>query len=215
MKIVMLGPPGIGKGSYAKELSKRLNIPHISTGDIFREEIKKNTDLGKRVRSYVEKGELVPDDIVVEVVRRRLSESDCAKGFILDGYPRTLRQAEELDKITKIDLVFNFVAPLEVIIDRVSGRRICRKCGAIYHIKYKPPRKEGVCDICGGELYQREDDKPEIVRNRLKIYEEQFRPIVQYYKNKGILVTVNAARTIDEVVKECVSIIKKLESYKV
>lgn len=209
MRIVLLGPPGIGKGSYAKELSKRLDIPHISTGDIFREEIKKETELGKKVKEYVEKGELVPDEIVIEVVRNRLSQPDCQKGFILDGFPRTLNQAKALDEITKIDIVFNFEAPIEVIIDRVSGRRICKKCGAIYHIKYNPPQKDGICDICGGELYQREDDKPEIVKHRLEVYNKQFKPIVEYYKEKGILVTVNAARKINEVVDECIAILKR------
>lgn len=209
MRIVLLGPPGIGKGSYAKELSKRLDIPHISTGDIFREEIKKETELGKKVKEYVEKGELVPDEIVIEVVRNRLSQPDCQKGFILDGFPRTLNQAKALDEITKIDIVFNFEAPIEVIIDRVSGRRICKKCGAIYHIKYNPPKKDGICDICGGELYQREDDKPEIVKHRLEVYNKQFKPIVEYYKEKGILVTVNAARKINEVVDECIAILKR------
>ena len=205
----MLGPPGIGKGSYAKELSKRLGIPHISTGDIFREEIKKETELGKKVKEYVEKGELVPDEIVIEVVRNRLSQPDCQKGFILDGFPRTLNQAKALDEITKIDIVFNFEAPIEVIIDRVSGRRICKKCGAIYHIKYNPPKKDGICDICEGELYQREDDKPEIVKHRLEVYNKQFKPIVEYYKEKGILVTVNAARKINKVVDECIAILKR------
>jgi len=209
MRIVLLGPPGIGKGSYAKELSKRLGIPHISTGDIFREEIKKETELGKKVKKYVEKGELVPDEIVIEVVRNRLSQPDCQKGFILDGFPRTLIQAKALNEITKIDIVFNFEAPIDVIIDRVSGRRICRKCGAIYHIRYNPPKKNGICDICGGELYQREDDKPEIVKHRLELYDKQFKPIVEYYEKKGLLVTINAARKINEVVDECISIIKK------
>ncbi|RLE94571.1 MAG: adenylate kinase [Thermoprotei archaeon] len=209
MRIVLLGPPGIGKGSYAKELSKRLGIPHISTGDIFREEIKKETELGKKVKEYVEKGELVPDEIVIEVVRNRLSQPDCQKGFILDGFPRTLNQAKALDEITKIDIVFNFEAPIEVIIDRVSGRRICKKCGAIYHIKYNPPKKDGICDICEGELYQREDDKPEIVKHRLEVYNKQFKPIVEYYKEKGILVTVNAARKINKVVDECIAILKR------
>ena len=209
MNLIFLGPPGVGKGTYADMVSKILKIPHISTGDIFRDEIKKGTELGKLVKQYVEKGELVPDEIVIEVVRRRLSMEDCKKGFILDGYPRTLKQAIELDKIVKVDLAIHFVAPEEVIIERISGRRICRRCGAIYHIKFMPPKKPGICDRCGGPLYQREDDKPEVVRHRLKVYYERFKPILEYYKNKGILVEVNAGRKAEEVVKDVLKILKE------
>ncbi len=209
MNLIFLGPPGVGKGTYADMISKILKIPHISTGDIFRDEIKKGTELGKLVKQYVEKGELVPDEIVIEVVRRRLSMEDCKKGFILDGYPRTLKQAIELDKIVKVDLAIHFVAPEEVIIERISGRRICRRCGAIYHIKFMPPKKPGICDRCGGPLYQREDDKPEVVRHRLKVYYERFKPILEYYKNKGILVEVNAGRKAEEVVKDVLKILKE------
>lgn len=209
MNLIFLGPPGVGKGTYADMVSKILKIPHISTGDIFRDEIKKGTELGKLVKQYVEKGELVPDEIVIEVVRRRLSMEDCKKGFILDGYPRTLKQAIELDKIVKVDLAIHFIAPEEVIIERISGRRICRRCGAIYHIKFMPPKKPGICDRCGGPLYQREDDKPEVVRHRLKVYYERFKPILEYYKNKGILVEVNAGRKAEEVVKDVLKILKE------
>ncbi|RLE81824.1 MAG: adenylate kinase [Thermoprotei archaeon] len=213
MRLVFLGPPGIGKGSYATEISKILGIPHISTGDIFREEIKKNSELGRVVKQYVERGELVPDEIVIEVVKRRLEQADCKKGFILDGFPRTLRQAEALDEITKIDLAVNFAAPVETIIERLSGRRICKNCGAIYHVKFMPPKKPGICDICGGELYQREDDRPDVIRRRLKEYEEKFKPIIEYYEDKGILVTVNANRHLKEVVEDCLRIFKERGLY--
>ncbi len=209
MRLVFIGPPGIGKGSYASELSKRYGIPHISTGDIFREEIKRGSELGRLVKEYVERGELVPDEIVIEVVRRRLSMDDCKRGFILDGFPRTLRQAIELDRIVKIDLVLNFVAPDEVIIERLSGRRICRNCGAIYHIKFRPPRVPGKCDVCGGELYQREDDKPEVIRHRLEVYREQMRPIIEYYREKGILVDVDATGPVEDVVRRCIEVLRR------
>lgn len=205
-----MGPPGIGKGTYASAVSKKYGIPHISTGDIFREEIKRGSPLGLKVKEYVSRGELVPDDIVIEVVRRRLSREDCRKGFILDGYPRTLRQAEALDEITKIDLVLNFVAPDEIIIERVSGRIICSKCGAIYHEKWRPPRKPGVCDVCGGRVIKREDDRPEVVKHRLELYKRQFAPIIEYYRRKGLLVDVDASDTADVVIPR---IIKLLESY--
>ena len=210
MRLVFMGPPGIGKGTYASAVSKKYGIPHISTGDIFREEIKKGSPLGLKVKEYVSRGELVPDDIVIEVVRRRLSREDCKKGFILDGYPRTLRQAEALDEITKIDLVLNFVAPDEIIIERVSGRIICSKCGAIYHEKWRPPRKPGVCDVCGGRVIKREDDRPEVVKHRLELYKRQFAPIIEYYRRKGLLVDVDASDTADVVIPR---IIRLLESY--
>ena len=178
MRLVVIGPPGIGKGTYASAVSRVYGIPHVSTGDIFREEIKKGSELGLRIKGYVDRGELVPDDIVIEVVKKRLSEKDCAKGFILDGFPRTLRQARALDEITRIDLVLNFTAPDEVIIDRISGRRICRKCGAIYHVKYIPPKTPGVCDRCGGPLIQRDDDRPEVVARRLELYRRQFLSLI-------------------------------------
>ncbi|RLE96290.1 MAG: adenylate kinase [Thermoprotei archaeon] len=208
MRLVFMGPPGVGKGTYATAISKRYGIPHISTGDMLREEIKRGSELGARVREYVERGELVPDDIIIELVRNRLSREDCKRGFILDGFPRTLRQAEELDRMTKLDLVLNFVAPDEVIIDRLSGRRICRKCGAIYHVKYMPPRVPGRCDRCGGELYQREDDRPEVIRRRLELYRRQFKPIIEYYRRKGILVDVDASDQAEVVVPRIIEVLK-------
>jgi len=209
MRLVFIGPPGVGKGTYAAAVSQRFGIPHISTGDMIREEIKRGSELGRKLKEYVERGLLVPDEIVTEMVRERLSREDCKRGFILDGYPRTLKQAEELDGITAIDLVLNFVAPDEVIIDRISGRRICRVCGAIYHVKYMPPKVPGVCDRCGGPLYQREDDNPEVVARRLEVYRQQFAPIIEYYRRKGVLVDVDASEQAEVVVPR---VLKLLES---
>ncbi|HDH06869.1 MAG TPA: adenylate kinase [Thermoproteales archaeon] len=208
MRLVFLGPPGVGKGTYASSISRIYGIPHISTGDIFREEIKKETELGKKVKSYVEKGELVPDEIVIEVVRKVLLSEKCKKGFILDGYPRTLKQAEALDQITKIDLALNFVAPDEVIIERVSGRRVCSKCGAIYHIKYMPPKVPGKCDKCGGPLIQREDDKPEVVKHRLEVYRKQFKPIIDFYRVRGILIDIDASDQAPQVIPRIIEALK-------
>jgi len=190
----------VGKGTYASALSRRCGIPHISTGDMIREEIRRGTELGRRLREYVERGLLVPDELVTEMLRRRLQQEDCQRGFILDGYPRTLRQAEELDRMTRVDLALYFTAPDEVIIDRVSGRRVCRSCGAIYHVRYMPPRVPGVCDRCGGPLYQREDDRPEVVKRRLEVFREQFAPVLDYYRGKGILVEIDASEQAEVVV---------------
>ncbi len=209
MRLVFIGPPGIGKGTYASMLSKKYGIPHISTGDIFREEIAKGTELGKKVKEYVEKGLLVPDDIVIEVVRRRLSQPDCRRGFILDGFPRTLRQAEELEKITTIDAAILFEAPLEVIIERVSGRLVCPKCGAVYHIKWRPPKTPGICDVCGSQLVRRKDDEPEVVRRRYELYLQTFTPIIEFYRRKGLLIEIDASREAEEVVADLEHILKQ------
>lgn len=168
MRLILLGAPGAGKGTQAEYLSKRFSIPHISTGDILRENVKNETELGKKAKEYMDKGLLVPDEIVIEIVKDRLSKEDCKNGFLLDGFPRTIAQAEALDKVLeelgqKIDKVLNIEVPDEKILERMSGRRICKNCGASFHVIYRPPQKEGVCDVCGGELYQREDDKEETV----------------------------------------------------
>lgn len=209
MRLVFIGPPGVGKGTYAAAISQRFGIPHISSGDMIREEIKRDSELGRELRRYVERGELVPDELVTELVRTRVSREDCRRGFILDGYPRTLRQAEELDRMAKIDLVLNFVAPDEVIVDRIGGRRICRKCGAIYHVKYMPSKVPGVCDKCGGDLYQREDDRPEVVRRRLDVYRQQFAPILEYYRGRGLLVDVDASDQAEVVVPRVISVLRE------
>lgn len=186
MKIIIFGPPGSGKGTYASRLGPRLNIPHISTGDILREEVKNMTELGKRIQGYISTGKLVPDDVVNELVRKRLSKEDCRRGFILDGYPRSLEQAEFLDKLTKMDFVINLNVPDEVLVRRLSSRLVCRKCSAIYNILTLKPKVEGVCDKCGGKLYQRDDDRPEVVRKRIGLYKDEIAPLLEHYSKTGI-----------------------------
>jgi adenylate kinase len=210
MKLVFIGPPGVGKGTYAKAVSEKFGIPHISTGDIFREEIKKGSELGKRVKEFLDKGLLVPDDIVIEVVKQRLSMGDCRKGFILDGFPRTLQQAEALEQFARPEWAFLFQARDETILERLGGRRICPKCGAIYHIKYMPPKVPGICDKCGTPLIQRKDDTPEVIMERLKIYREQFTPIILFYKERGRLVEIDANEQADKVVPVVIERLRKL-----
>ena len=183
----MLGPPGSGKGTYASRLTKILGVPHISTGDMVREEIKAQTELGKKIKEYSDRGELVPDEIIISLLAERLEKPDAQEGFILDGFPRTLRQAEALEEISKIDLVINLNVPDEIIIQRLSNRLICKQCGAIYNRLTLKPKVDGICDICGGELYQREDDKPEVIQERLKVYRKSTEPLIEYYRKKGLL----------------------------
>lgn len=198
LKVVVLGPPSVGKGTYSSRFSKDLDLVHISTGDLIRKSIEDETELGKKAKDYVNSGELVPDELVIELFKERISKPDCEKGFLLDGFPRTAAQAEALDKITKIDVVLNLIASDEVIIDRVSGRRICRKCATIYHIRNIPTKVEGVCDKCGGETYQREDDKPEKVKTRLSVYQEKTKPLIDFYKNKDLLRDVDVNSPIEQ-----------------
>ena len=204
MKIVLLGPPGAGKGTQADILVKKLLVPHISTGDMFRAAISNGTELGKEAKSYMDKGQLVPDIVTVGIIRDRISMSDCREGFLLDGFPRTLPQAEALDNLmeemsSNLDAVLNISVPLDRLIDRLTGRRMCRKCGTIYHLLYNAPEVENVCDACGGELYQRDDDKEETVKSRLEVYEAQTAPLIEYYEQKGILHTINGDLPINEV----------------
>lgn len=206
MNIVILGPPGVGKGTYAGLLSKKYGIPKISVGDLFRNAIKNRTELGKRIKNYVSSGDLVPDKIVIEVVKNRLEEPDCKNGFLLDGYPRTVPQAEAMMKFKKIDIALNFVAPDDVIMERIGGRRTCRKCGAIYHVKNVPPTIEGVCDSCSGRLVQRSDEKPEVIKNRLVVYREKTKPVIEYLRKKGLLVDIDAhydIEDIDKIISQC------------
>ena len=201
MNIVILGPPGVGKGTYAGFLSKKYNIPKISVGDLFRRAIKDETELGKKIKDYVSSGDLVPDEIVIELVKNRLQGDDCKGGFLLDGYPRTVPQAEAMGKFKKIDAALNFVAPDEVIMSRIGGRRTCSKCGAIYHVKNVPPKVEGICDRCGRRLIQRSDEKLQVIKNRLVVYREKTKPVVDYLRKQGLLVDIDAHYSIEEMDK--------------
>ena len=204
MKIIMLGAPGAGKGTQAKKIAAKYAIPHISTGDIFRANIKNNTELGQKAKTYMDKGELVPDELVVDLIMDRFKEADCANGYVLDGFPRTIPQAEALDKALAanneaVDFAINVEVPDENIINRMSGRRACVGCGATYHIVYNPTKVEGKCDTCGADLILRDDDKPETVLNRLKVYHEQTQPLINYYEGKGILKEVDGTVDMNEV----------------
>ncbi|TKJ17536.1 adenylate kinase [Candidatus Woesearchaeota archaeon B3_Woes] len=212
MNIVFLGPPSVGKGTYTSRIKEKYRILHISTGDIFRENIKNNTNLGQEAKKYMDQGKLVPDEVTINMVKDRLSKDDVKKGYILDGFPRTTPQAEALSEFSKIDVVINFTADESVIIQRVGGRIICKKCSAIFNINNIPPKVENVCDKCGGELYQRDDDKPEAVKKRLKIYEEQTAPLIKYYKEKGLLKTIDAnTEDIDSIVQKVIKILDPIQ----
>uniref|UniRef100_A0A7J2TJK1 Adenylate kinase n=1 Tax=Archaeoglobus fulgidus TaxID=2234 RepID=A0A7J2TJK1_ARCFL len=215
MNLILLGAPGAGKGTQAKIIMEKYGIPQISTGDMLREAVAKGTELGKKAREYMAQGKLVPDEIVIGIVKERLSQKDCEKGFILDGFPRTLAQAEALDKIMsemgrKIDAVINVNVPEEEVVRRIVYRRTCRNCGAIYHLIYNPPKKEGICDKCGGELYQREDDKEETVRERYRVYKKNTEPLIEYYRKKGILFDVDGTKDIESVKKEILGILENI-----
>lgn len=192
MRLIFLGPPAVGKGTHAGDAARHYGIPKISTGDILREEAKKKTEQGRRVKEIIERGELVPDKIIIEILKEKISQPDCKKGFILDGFPRTIEQAEALDKTTNTTLVVNFQASHETLMARMTNRLTCRKCEAIFNTLFVKPKKEGVCDRCGGELYQREDQKPDVVDKRLKVYRRETEPLIDYYKKKGLLVDFNA-----------------------
>lgn len=213
MHVVLVGPPGAGKGTQAVMVAKELGVPHISTGDIFRQALKEGTPLGKKAKEYMDSGALVPDDIVVGIVKERLAMDDCRKGFILDGFPRTIPQAEALDYTLpelgmKLDRVVNLAVPDEKLVLRLTGRRVCRSCGANYHVIFNPPKKEGICDNCGGELYQRDDDREETVRNRLKVYYNQTQPLIDYYARRGIIVDVNGDQEMQQVLSDVIAAIR-------
>ncbi|MBQ1290474.1 MAG: adenylate kinase [Eubacterium sp.] len=213
MKIVMLGAPGAGKGTQAIMISEKFGLPHISTGDIFRSNIKNGTELGKEAKKYMDEGRLVPDELTVRILLDRVSREDCAGGYVLDGFPRTIPQAEVLTKELSamgdaIDFALNIDVPDENIVNRMSGRRSCPSCGATYHIQYVPPKKEGICDECGNALILRDDDKPETVLNRLKVYHEQTQPLIDYYNAAGVLRTIDGTRDVDTVFNEICSILE-------
>lgn len=215
MNAIIFGAPGAGKGTYSSRLQAQLGLEVIAMGDIFRESLKKDTELGRKVKSYVEKGLLVPNDIVIDVLKQRLSEIPKGKGFLLDGYPRTVDQAKTLEKIAKIDVVILLVVPDWIIIERLSTRRICRNCGAVYNIRFLKPKTEGVCDKCGGPLYQRTDDTEEVIKKRIQIYEEQTQPILKLFKKKKIPFIEARCETLDappdDIVKEIIRDLKKLK----
>ncbi len=199
MKLLMLGAPGAGKGTQAARVAEALHIPHISTGDLFRANIRNHTELGILAESYISKGQLVPDEVTINMLMSRLADEDCANGYILDGFPRTIPQAEALTGRTSLDCAINLDVKDEDIMNRMSGRRVCPKCGASYHIVSNPPRKEGICDVCGDQLIIREDDKAETVKNRLNVYHEQTAPLIDYYEKQGILKQVDGAKPLSEV----------------
>ena len=212
MKIVMLGAPGAGKGTQAKMIAEKYGIPHVSTGDIFRANIKNGTDLGKEAKTYMDKGELVPDELTVRILLDRVAQEDCKNGYVLDGFPRTIPQAEVLDtELTKlgekIDYASNVEVPDENIIKRMSGRRACLSCGATYHIEHVPPKKEGICDKCGSELVLRDDDKEETVKNRLNVYHQQTQPLIDFYNNKKVLKEVDGTVDMKDVFKAITDIL--------
>ncbi len=212
MNLILLGPPGAGKGTQAVKIVEKYHIPHISTGDIFRKNIKEGTELGKRAKAYMDKGELVPDDLVCEIATSRLLEDDCRDGFLLDGFPRTVYQAEKLDEFLtqhgkKVDKVLDIAVEKEELMTRLIGRRVCKACGATYHVTNMPPKKEGICDKCGGELMQRADDTAETVENRIEVYNSQTMPLVEYYEKAGNIAHIDGAIGLENVFNHIVSIL--------
>ncbi|MEQ2401056.1 adenylate kinase [Peptoniphilus hominis (ex Hitch et al. 2025)] len=210
MKLVILGPPGAGKGTQAEYIVERYNIPHISTGDIFRENIKNNTELGKEAKSYMDKGLLVPDDLVIALVEDRLNKADAKEGFLLDGFPRTVAQAVSLDSILdknndKLTKVINISVDPEILIERAVGRRVCKTCGMTYHVKFNPPKEEGICDKDGTKLIQRDDDIEETVKTRISVYFDQTAPLIDYYRAQNLLVDIDGAKDIDKVFEDIVN----------
>ena len=214
MRIILLGGPGAGKGTQAQKMAEEYSIAHIATGDILRQSIKDGTELGVKAKSYMDKGQLVPDDVVIGIIKERLTQDDIQSGFVLDGFPRTVPQAEALSLLTRelnmpMDAVINIKTSPDVVVERLSGRRTCRDCQTVYHVFYSPPKKEGKCDRCDGELYQRDDDKEETIRKRLKVYENQTFPLLEYYKTSGKLLEVSGDVSIAEVFESIVQILRK------
>ncbi len=214
LNLILMGLPGAGKGTQAEKINEKYNIPHISTGDMFRLAIKEGTDLGKKAKEYMDQGELVPDEVTIGIVRERLGKDDCKNGFLLDGFPRTIAQAEALQDLLQdmdqsIDYVLHVDVPEEKLVERLTGRRICPTCGATYHVVYNPPKEDGVCDKDGSQLIQRDDDKADTVKTRLSVNMEQTKPLLDFYEDRGYLVTVNGDKDIDEVFQDIQSKIEK------
>ncbi len=215
MNIILMGLPGAGKGTQASEIIKKYPIPHISTGDMFRAAIKNDTALGREAKSFMDKGELVPDEVTIGIVKERLAEEDAKKGFLLDGFPRTVEQAEALNGIMadsgrKIEAVVNIEVQEEELMNRLTGRRVCEVCGTAYHLVFNPPKVEGICDLDGGKLYQREDDNPETVANRLSVNIKQTQPLLDFYRNEGVLKNIDGSRDIKDVTADVESILTNL-----
>jgi len=212
MRVILLGPPGAGKGTQAVAIAEKARLPHISTGDMFRGALKQGTALGREAKKYMDAGELVPDAVVVAMVRERIQQPDCARGFLLDGFPRTIAQAEKLDETLRagelgIDLVLNLVCTPATVLQRLTGRRVCKTCGTIFHVTNMPPRQAGVCDACGGVLYQRDDDREETILNRLAVYEKQTAGLIAYYRRQGLLKDVNADAPRPETLAEMLTLL--------
>ena len=208
MRIILLGPPGAGKGTQAKTITGELDIPHISTGDILRKAIEEKTPLGLKAKEYMDKGHLVPDDLMIDLIKERIKKKDCKKGFLLDGFPRTIPQAQALEELSPIDKVIKIKIENDVAIERLSGRRTCKRCGAMYHVIYIPPRKEGICDRCGEELIIRDDDREEAILKRLEVYRKETRPLIEYYRKKGLLAIIDGGRRKEEVTRDLLVSIK-------
>ncbi|MFZ5851747.1 MAG: adenylate kinase [Actinomycetota bacterium] len=214
MRVVLVGPPGAGKGTQAQFLASHLAVPKISTGDIFRANVSQGTPLGLEAKAYMEAGDLVPDEVTNGMVRDRLGEDDAREGFLLDGYPRNVAQAEWLGKLlaemgTRLDVVLELVVDDDEVVRRLSGRRTCRRCGHVWHLDFDPPTREGVCDHCGGELFLRDDDRPETVRHRLEVYAEQTAPLVDYYADRGLLIGIDATGTVDDVTERGIAALRR------
>ncbi|MFD8027634.1 adenylate kinase [Streptomyces sp. NPDC059717] len=220
MRIVLVGPPGAGKGTQAAFLAKNLSIPHISTGDLFRANISRQTDLGKLAKSYMDRGELVPDEVTIAMAKDRMEQPDAKNGFLLDGFPRNVKQAEALDEMLrtegmKLDAVLDLEVPEEEVVKRIAGRRVCRNDSAhVFHVSYKPAKQESVCDVCGGELYQRDDDSEETVRKRLEVYHTQTEPIIDYYKSQGLVVTISALGKVEDVTQRAMEALQQKDGAK-
>ncbi len=211
MRLIIFGPPSAGKGTQAQKLSKKYGIPQVATGDLLRKAVADKTPLGLKVKSILDQGKLGPDNLIVQLIKERVAKPDCRNGYILDGFPRTMGQAKELEKMTDIDLVLNIVVDFELLVERAVGRRTCPKCSAVYHIRFNPPMNEGECEKCGAKLIQRDDDKDETVRNRLKVYEEQTAPLVEYYRKKGKLMDIDGSGGIEAVYAQMVKAISHIQ----